>query len=194
MKISVQFEADSADDYDRILEALSGPGRAMFHGKHIPTIGEQHTFARADAEDRAKARFVEAKTVEPEPVTEEPVLTPHTEEPAEKPKRGRKPKMAPVTEEPEDEPTEAPVAAPEAPKTNGKETVSRQDLLDVFAEYVQRYSANYGYTDISNLLQQNFGGNVRKASDVPEDMLGKAVAAIRAAITDNPFNRKRDYA
>ena len=79
-------------------------------------------------------------------------------------------------------------------KTNGKD-VSRQDLLDAFSEYVQQYGVSFGYTDISKLLQKHLGDGVRKASDVPEAAAaGGHRRAIKAAIAENPFNRKRDYA
>jgi hypothetical protein len=178
MKISLHIEADTAEEMAAAL--------AVFHVKQLS----------ADEIGLARKAFVEQ---EPAPVAVSPVppqATPEPESPKTEPsealkqpvdtkKRGRPFKAAPVEE--------APVAA-QPPKTNGKEAISRQDLLDVFAEYVQRYSANYGYTDISNLLQQNFGGAVRKASDVLDTQLPAAVAAIKAAIIDNPFNRKRDYA
>lgn len=85
-----------------------------------------------------------------------------------------------------------PKIMPHAKPENGAAT--RQDLLDAFSEYVQRYGASFGFSDISQLLQKNLGDGVRKASDVPEDKLPVAIGAIKTAIADNPFNRKRDYA
>jgi len=91
------------------------------------------------------------------------------------------------------EPVKAkPKPMPHAQPENGAAT--RQDLLDAFSEYVQRYGASFGFSDISQLLQKNLGDGVRKASDVPEDKLPVAIGAIKSAINDNPFNRKRDYA
>ena len=132
----------------------------------------------------------------PLPVPEE--QPPVAAEAPVKAKRGRPPKVQPVetvipgAEVPASAP--APVQAAPVQTGNGTGAATRQDLLDVFAEYVQRYGANFGYTDISGLLQKHLGEGVRKASDVPETSLGQAIAAIRAAILENPFNRKRDYA
>jgi hypothetical protein len=194
MKISLHIEADTAEEMAAAL--------AVFHVKQLSA--DEIGLAREDALFRQRKAFVEQ---EPAPVAVSPVppqATPEPESPKIEPsealkqpvdtkKRGRPFKAVPVEEAPVEAPVAPPVAA-QPPKTNGKEAISRQDLLDVFAEYVQRYSANYGYTDISNLLQQNFGGAVRKASDVLDTQLPAAVAAIKAAIIDNPFNRKRDYA
>ena len=113
------------------------------------------------------------------------------ETPAEKPRRGRKPKAQPVDEAPVvAQPAEPAIELPKQPE----EAYTRQDLLDVFSEYVQRYGVSFGYTDISSLLQKHVGDGIRKASDVPDAALGTAIAAISAALHDNPFNRKRDYA
>jgi hypothetical protein len=126
------------------------------------------------------------------------------EKPVEAKKRGRPAKAKSVEEAPVEAPAATVTPQPLPPEISiqptkaappkKEEPLSRQDLLDVFAEYVQRYGANFGYTDISNLLQQHLGDGVRKASDVPEDALPVAIGAIRTAINDNPFNRKRDYA
>jgi hypothetical protein len=137
--------------------------------------------------------------VEPTPVPAAPLPVPEEQPPvaAEAPvkaRRGRPRKETPAEPVASVEPAVAAQPAPTpAPSGNGS-SVSRQDLLDVFAEYVQRYGANFGYTDISGLLQKHLGEGVRKASDVPETSLGQAIAAIKAAILENPFNRKRDYA
>ena len=193
MKISVQFEADSADDYDRIIAALSGPGRSLFHvNQPVEVAVTEPPVVSQDA----VSPVPQQATPEPESPQIEPS---EVEKPAKRTRGPNKPKMAPIVEEPEDEPME--VAPPvlktpvgPAPKIEVQPVASRQDLLDVFSEYVQRYGINFGYTDISNLLQKNLGDGVRKASDVPDEALSKAVVAIRAAINDNPFNRKRDYA
>jgi hypothetical protein len=139
------------------------------------------------------------------PEAEQPVAA-APQEPAQ-PRRGRPRKEKPVAEtaavadvaEPEAEPQPEPAPVKTKPKPmphaqpeNGAAT--RQDLLDAFSEYVQRYGASFGFSDISSLLQKNLGDGVRKASDVPEDKLPVAIGAIKSAINDNPFNRKRDYA
>jgi hypothetical protein len=196
-KISVQLEADSAEEFQALL--------AAFHVKPA----EQQVSTRTTEE------ALEPVTVRvPEPEAEQPAVA-EAKEPAQ-PRRGRprKEKPAepaagaaasvdlPVAEtlpgsvEPEPEAAPEPVKpAKAAPKAKEPEiVVSRQDLLDAFSEYVQRYGASFGFSDISQLLQKNLGDGVRKASDVPEAQLQVAIGAIKTAIADNPFNRKRDYA
>jgi hypothetical protein len=200
-KISVQLEADSAEEFRALLSALYAT---------VPMTGVPA--GQAAMQSLSPQESVSTRTVEeaPEPVT---VRVPEAEQPAAeapvKAKRGRPAKTAPVEPEAAVEPAAAePVAEPEPvkaepvkakPKTmphaqpeNG--AASRQDLLDAFSEYVQRYGASFGFSDISSLLQKNLGDGVRKASDVPEEKLSVAIGAIKTAIADNPFNRKRDYA
>jgi len=193
-KISVQLEADSAEEFMELIEAFK---RQDFNRTTAPAFAP---YAK------------HAETVAPQPEEQqEPESPPEAVAPVEapvKPKRGRPAKAAPVEPEaavepaeaepvvepePEPEPVKAkPKAMPHAQPENG--AASRQDLLDAFSEYVQRYGASFGFSDISSLLQKNLGDGVRKASDVPEEKLSVAIGAIKTAIADNPFNRKRDYA
>jgi len=196
-KISVHLEADSPEEFRALLAAF----QLQATPPPPPAQGDDLT-RMYEGVSRIAAKII----------AEEPVETPA--EPM-KPKRGRPFKTVPVEPEPPvavqpgpevAQPAAEVVAAPEvaAPKPakpkamphaqpeNGAAT--RQDLLDAFSEYVQRYGASFGFSDISSLLQKNLGDGVRKASDVPEDKLPVAIGAIKTAIADNPFNRKRDYA
>jgi hypothetical protein len=215
-KISVQIEADSAEEF-----------RSLIASFFIPTTSDAGVPPQAEPdekEDLARQyettigrikKDIEAGTFGVESVTLEPSQGPSEGTPPPvKPKRGRPAKTAPVepaeatqpavTPQPVP-PVEEPVSAvvetaaaakvktmPHAQPENG--AASRQDLLDAFSEYVQRYGASFGFSDISQLLQKNLGDGVRKASDVPEEKLSVAIGAIKTAIADNPFNRKRDYA
>lgn len=188
MKISVHLEADSPEELRHFFD--------VFHVKQFEAPEVVRTeiapLTIKSAELPTTEKIPEIKPVEPVKETPEDISTVDvpavTEQPVVTPaKRGRKPKAPePVTEAP---------AKPRDPAladhVNG---VSRKDLLDVFSEYVQRYGANFGYTDVSKLLQQHIGDGVRKASDVPDNALSAAIKAIKAAIIDNPFNRKVDYA
>lgn len=192
MKISVQFEAHSPQEYDHILATLSGPGRSMFHVKHSDEEVPVEPVKGTEAEIPAPVvPPVEAKEPEKPTEIEPPVIEPKIE----KPKRGRPkaPVQQPVTEAPVTVHAE-PAKQPDPALADHANGVSRKDLLDVFSEYVQRYGANFGYTDVSKLLQQHIGDGVRKASDVPDGALATAIKAIKTAITENPFNRKVDYA
>jgi len=200
-KISVHLEADTAEEFASLL--------LVFHVKHLEDIvyqrereDEAELIRRKEVSDVLYAQPVRAPEPEPEPEVEQPAA--EAKEPAQ-PRRGRprKEKPAEAAEAPvepavaEQEATPEPVkakpkATPHAQPENG--AASRQDLLDAFSEYVQRYGASFGFSDISSLLQKNLGDGVRKASDVPEDKLSVAIGAIKTAIADNPFNRKRDYA
>jgi outer membrane biosynthesis protein TonB len=213
-KISVHLEADTAEEFASLL--------LVFHVKHLEDIVYQRE--REDEADlltkQAVSDVLYAQPKKPEPVstrtveeTPEPVTVRVPEPAAEAPvksKRGRPFKTAPVepaeaaqpavTPQPVpavEEPVPAVVKAAPAPKVKEptiESVASRQDLLDVFSEYVQRYGASFGFSDISQLLQKHLGDGVRKASDVTEDKLSVAIGAIKTAIADNPFNRKRDYA
>jgi outer membrane biosynthesis protein TonB len=192
MKISVQFEADSAEEYDRVLEVLTGPGRSMFHVKPAAELVAQET----QPTPAPKPAPVTQPIPQPEPKVEEPIEPTKPEQPEEplspsvvKGKRGRPKKAQPIIETPAEivaTVVNGPVATQPA-----QDTVVRQDLLDTFNAYVQRYGYNFGYTDVSKLLQQTFGDDVKKSSDVTDADIGKAIAVVRAAINDNPFNRRR---
>jgi len=209
MKISVHIEADSAEELQHFFETfqVKQPASPVALAEAVSQTMREHGWVEGSSATRlfvpsepvkGTAEPVSAPVVPPEPVKAvekepEPVVeAPASVEP-QKPARGRPAKKAPEAEKPVEVPVAPVLAAAKtvAAVTNG---VTRQDLLDVFSEYVQRYGANFGYTDVSKLLQQNLGDGVRKASDVPETALKTAIAAIRSAITENPFNRKVDYA
>jgi hypothetical protein len=189
MKISLHIEADSAEEMTAAL--------AVFHVNQLSAeeLEAKEVLLNAEIAEMMAAKAARVAQQEPKPVEPEPAPAPEPEpeKPAEPAVAAAKPRGRPRIVPTVEAPVEAPKPAPK-PKAEPIEVVSRQDLLDVFAEYVQRYSANFGYTDISNLLQQHLGDGVRKASDVPDTMLPVAINAIKAAIIDNPFNRKRDYA
>jgi hypothetical protein len=186
MKISVQFEADSIEEAQAFF--------SMFHKQEAVPVEARVVSQPLEAESAPLTTLVQDVTqspVIPEPKIEAPIAPTKPEpvavKPPEKPARGRPAKKAV-------EPQPKPEAAVEPALVEHSNGVSRKDLLDVFSEYIQRYGANFGYADVSKLLQQNLGDGVRKASDVPDSALGMAISAIKTAITDNPFNRKVDYA
>jgi len=79
------------------------------------------------------------------------------------------------------------------PNGNG-EVPTRMDVGDTFARYVQKYGVNFAQTDISKMLQETFGPDVRKKSDIPDDAdaFRKAIAVVEKATLENPYNRKVD--
>lgn len=201
MKISLHIDADNAEE---MMAAL-----ALFHGAHKEHLDSwvhepkddivqypdldtkpEPTVSTGIA-DKIEESLQKREQAAPVQVQEE--VPQQAAEPApEKPKRGRKAKAPTVDETLQEALEEGKKQA--APATANGHDVSRQDLLDVFSEYVTKFGVSFGYGDISTLLQKTFGENVRKASDVPDTGLGKAYAAIKAALEENPFNRKRDYA
>jgi hypothetical protein len=211
-KISVHLEADSAEEFRALLSALYATvpmtgvtsRRVTPDEKPLIKVPPVEDFAPPKPEEQQEPEVSQGPSEAEQPAAE-------AKEPAQ-PRRGRPRKEKPA--ETPAEPAEAAAVepAPEAPAVadpaavkvkaekakeqakNPEIVVSRQDLLDAFSEYVQRYGASFGFSDISSLLQKNLGDGVRKASDVPEEKLPVAIDAIKTAIADNPFNRKRDYA
>ena len=203
-KISVQLEADSAEEFMELIEAFK---RRDFNRVTAPAFKPYAKHTEPTTPQPEEQQEPEASQGPSE--AEGPASIPLEQLRAPK-RRGRPAKAAPVepveatqptvgpqpvdaVEEPVPEPVKTkPKTMPHAKPENGAAT--RQDLLDAFSEYVQRYGASFGFSDISSLLQKNLGDGVRKASDVPEEKLQVAIGAIKTAIADNPFNRKRDYA
>jgi hypothetical protein len=213
-KISVHLEADSAEEFQALLQAFHVKPAEREHfwkdelepapkpGEVFTAPGGPYELAQpgveieqpaAEAKEPAqprRGRPRKEKTVEPVGPAAEPAVGVVLPEPGVVHEGGHAEEAAPKAEA-----APAPVKPkpmPHALPENGAAT--RQDLLDAFSEYVQRYGASFGFSDISQLLQKNLGDGVRKASDVPEDKLPVAIGAIKSAINDNPFNRKRDYA
>ena len=206
-KISLHVEADSPDEF---LELLSAFTRNQVQG-FVPK--DDGVYAEAERrEDTATEELItiakdfvaqEAKKWPPAPVLtpEEPDQPPAEIKPARKPRGPNKPKMAPVTEEAPEEvehvgtvavSTDAPASVEQG---NGKdEVLTRMDLGDTIAGYVRKYGINFAQTDVSKMLQDMFGADVRKKSDVPDDQksLRQAIATITQATIDNPYNRKVD--
>ena len=207
-KISVHLECDTPEEFRALLTAFHVELPERWDSwKHEP---------KGDGKPVNKVYASEPEVSQGPSEAEGPAPAETAKEPAQ-PRRGRPRKEKPVepaageaagvdlpvagtlpgSVEPEPEAKPEPVKAkpkamPHAQPENG--AASRQDLLDAFSEYVQRYGASFGFSDISQLLQKNLGDGVRKASDVPEEKLSVAIGAIKTAIADNPFNRKRDYA
>ena len=215
MKISLHIEADTPEEFDKALNSI-----VKFDILAAALQDRSESEPAPPWTDRAISQQPKPHTKPVEPEKEHPAHPEHPEHPekpakseprteplaAEAPVKAKRGRPAKAKAKPVDEgltvipvaevlaSAPAPVQAAPVQTGNGTGAATRQDLLDVFAEYVQRYGANFGYTDISGLLQKHIGEGVRKASDVPETSLGQAIAAIKAAILENPFNRKRDYA
>ena len=191
-KISVQLEADSPEEFRALLAAFQpswvvAPVAAVTPGEVEDALADYHSHAAPEAEQPAAEAKEPAQPRRGRPRKEKPA--PADEAPVEQAVAEQEAQPEPVKAEPV---KAKPKAMPHAQPENGAAT--RQDLLDAFSEYVQRYGASFGFSDISSLLQKNLGDGVRKASDVPEAQLQVAIGAIKTAIADNPFNRKRDYA
>jgi hypothetical protein len=201
MKISVQFEADSIEEAQAFFsmfhvnqsEPIEAPAKSLRpipFAEAIADVGSEKLDALVK-EEAAQEEAIRAEEIIEELKVEAPVKV---EPPVIKTPRGRPPKISVPKEAPK---AEAPVQPPkpaEKPIRVKEPVATRQDLLDVFAQYVQRYGMNFGSLDISALLQQKFGDGVRRASDVSEADLPVAIGAIKQALSDNPFNRKVDYA
>src|SRR4029077_1714307 len=65
-----------------------------------------------------------------------------------------------------------------------------QDLLDAAQNYVLQYGYNFASKDIPELFQKHFGPDVRKLSEVPAANLDTAIALVRQALAENPYNRR----
>lgn len=200
MKISVQFEANSPEELQAIL--------AAFHVK--PAIIEQYPQLDDDRDLDELVKDLRAARTPAEPTVvreaeraESEVLTPLIQEPetvhapepvaAEAPvkaKRGRKPKMQPVQDDDAEPEQEAVIEVQQPEPVSGP---SRTDLSATFNEYIRQYG-HFGFNDVSTLLQNTFGENVRKASDVSDENLAKAISVVKQAVVENPFNRKTAYA
>src|SRR5262245_12782295 len=139
MKISVHLEADSIEEFQSFFTA--------FHVRQaVNEIPEEILKAVKGTPEVISAPMSLDTTPKEEPVVEAvptpasaPAAEAPQEAPAEKPKRGRRPAEKPVEAAPV-----KPVPVAKTPEI----VVTRQDLLDTFAEYVQAYGANFGYLDV----------------------------------------------
>jgi len=212
-RISLQIEADSADEYLTILTRIVPLAVVARHKNDwaAPFHDVEPDEAEQPQPDIQSGTFGIKQDDEPAPVevarydgtTGEPV----EEKKARKPRGPNKPKMAPVTEDAPEEvehvgtvavgirkaEEEKPAVTERVPEGNG-EVLTRTDLGDTIAGYVRKYGINFAQTDVSKMLQDMFGADVRKKSDVPDDQpsLRKAITTITQATIDNPYNRKVD--
>jgi len=191
MKISLHIEADSTEEYASCLAAL------VMHT--MP-----HTLTEAVLKDSwrpsedAPVEPSAAVEAAPEPVAEAQAEEPPAqeaapapaEEPAERKRRGRRPKTVPLTER---APEVAP--APAAAKSNGPAAVAapvtRDDFNAACREYVTSYGLNFAQVDAPKLLQPVFGEHIRRSADIEEKDFAAATELMLAAVSANPFNRKR---
>lgn len=74
---------------------------------------------------------------------------------------------------------------------------TRDDLLGAMKAYARKYDGTDSdpakmtatMSDMPKIFQHVFGPGIEKQSQVPDPRLGEAVAAVRAAIDENPFGR-----
>jgi hypothetical protein len=197
MKISLVIEADSVDDFVAAIEAINTrPIKVRPFPEAVEVQKVVDTLATLEQEQppAATAPVAPPAHVEPLPqpaVAGEPAVAAAPVE-AKKP-RGRPKKAEAATVPPT---TEAPAVTTTAGTTptssnGGSIDELRKRLMQTFADYVQRYGTNFGYTDVSKMLTDTFGPGVRKSSDVSDDNLARAVAVVGQAIEANPFGRRR---
>jgi hypothetical protein len=201
-KISLHVEADTPEEFRKLMAMFNvapywepkagAPQSDTFGVVDIKTNIQSGTQGIKQSDDVPEVRpmpeEIKAKLDEIE-ATEEPV----EEKKARKPRGPNKPKMTPVTEEAPEEVEHVGTVAVAEEQGNG-EVLTRMDLGDTIAGYVRKYGINFAQTDVSKMLQDMFGADVRKKSDVPDDQpsLRKAISAITQATIDNPYNRKVD--
>jgi len=216
-RISLQIEADSADEYLTILTRIV-PLAVV--ARHKNDWAEPFKDVEPDEAEVPQSGTFGIKQEEPEATVAQwplaPVLTPEEPDqppaeikPARKPRGPNKPKMPPVSvDAPQEEDEhvgtvavgtrkveeEKPAVTERVPEEGNGEVLTRMDLGDTIAGYVRKYGINFAQTDVSKMLQDMFGADVRKKSDVPDDQpsLRKAISAITQATIDNPYNRKVD--
>jgi hypothetical protein len=186
MKISLHAEFDTAEEYSAFVDMLVARPVNVRPFTTAAVIQE----LEAAQPPKPQPKPTEPKPTEPdEPqpaavVAEEPALQgAEVQEAPKEPKKGRGRPRKETTEQP---PAETAATAP----VNGGVEDMRANLMKVFAGYVQKYGTNFGYGDVSKLLQDNFGPDVRKSSDVTDDNLVKAVLVVQGAIDANPYGRK----
>jgi hypothetical protein len=191
MKISLVIESDNMEELVDGLIMLSGNGPAALTTKEVAKIVDKlQVEAAQPPKPKPQPKPTEPKPTEPdEPqpaavVAEEPAL--QGAEVQEKPKEAKKGRGRPRRETTEQPPAGTAATA----QVNGGVEDMRANLMKVFAGYVQKYGTNFGYGDVSKLLQDNFGPDVRKSSDVTDDNLVKAVLVVQSAIDANPYGRK----
>jgi outer membrane biosynthesis protein TonB len=191
MKISLVIESDTPEEFAKAISMLAtvgqpSPGWAGV--SEVAAVVDKLTAAppKPKPEDKPTPP---ATPEEPRPAAIEPEVpaTPAAAPVEAKKTRGRPKKAAAA------EPAAAVVApAAPAPAGNGEAEVSQRDvLMDAFRGYVLRYGTGNGYSDVSKLLSDNFGPEVRKSSDVTDENLPKAIVIVRNAIDANPFQRRR---
>jgi hypothetical protein len=192
MKISLVIESDNMEEFHRALVLLgqsAGP---------TPTATLHKAAAVVEELKAAQKPQPQPKPDEPKPQPDEPqpaavVAEAPAEAPAEAKKGRGRPRKAPAADTVEErqwQATESRIAAQGDAQVNGGVEDMRANLMKVFAGYVQKYGTNFGYGDVSKLLQDNFGPDVRKSSDVTDENLVKAVIVVQNAIEANPYGRK----
>jgi hypothetical protein len=197
-KISVTIEAETQDEFLSLLNCL-------LPVEHQSVVKRQDNGA---SEPKDAVPTTESVPAPDEVDAIEIPAEPLEEKKARKPRGPNKPKMVPVTEEaPEEVEHVGTVAmavndiqesikngASTSPKEEKEEVLTRMDLGDTIAGYVRKYGINFAQTDVSKMLQDMFGADVRKKSDVPDTQpaLRQAIATITQATIDNPYNRKVD--
>jgi hypothetical protein len=197
-KISLHVEADSADEYLTILTHIIPLAVVARHkndwaepfkdveakSDDAPVVEVHEMTAEETTEAVAQEDAVEAEKV---------ALQESVDKKPRKPRGPNKPKKTPVTEDAPEEVEHVGTVAVAEEQGNG-EVLTRMDLGDTIAGYVRKYGINFAQTDVSKMLQDMFGADVRKKSDVPDDQksLKQAIATITQATIDNPYNRKVD--
>jgi len=184
MKISLHAEFDTAEEYSAFVDMLVARPVNVRPFTTAAVIQE----LEAAQPPKPQPKPTELKPTEPdEPqpaavVAEAPLQGAEVQEAPKEAKKGRG--------RPRKETIEQPPADTAPAQVNGGVEDMRANLMKVFAGYVQKYGTNFGYGDVSKLLQDNFGPDVRKSSDVTDDNLVKAVLVVQSAIDANPYGRK----
>lgn len=200
MKISLHIEANTVEEYREALLALGVAVPASVEVKSPDLIATPEPVAEKPAPFPAtqpKAEDTEVQEAQlPPPLTD---IQKKAAELKEKRQRGRPRVKREAVSEPAESTREVEAAQVEpeavAPEPgNGAALIdvesARVELLNAFAGYVQTYGTGSGYADVSKLLQQHFGKDVRKASHVTDANLDQATKLIRRATKDNPFSRE----
>lgn len=199
MKISLVIEADSVDDFVAAIEAINTRPikmRPFPEAVEIQKIIETVETLKTEQEQPPAATAPVAPPAHAEPSSQpaaagEPAAAVAPVE-AKKPRGRRKKEETAAAPSPAAAAAVATTAGTKPTSSNGGSTEElRKRLMQTFADYVQRYGTNFGYTDVSKMLTDTFGPGVRKSSDVTDDNLAKAVAVVGQAIEANPFGRRR---
>jgi len=146
------------------------------------------------SEHLSRMVFIPVEAPEPEPEVEQPKVrktrAKAAAEPADEPKPEAPAEAAP---QPEPEPATAPEGKAEEPpkeKPAKAKKVTRDDVVQAFRGYIDRFGQKAAMTDVTVLLKRGFDVSMIKEFPDGEENFRKAIKIVTEAININEFNRE----